>query len=451
MKNLSDWKVFQNRNSDFKKIAYFDNPHSIMDNVARVSLIILYALTAYILLTGGIYHYEIFQTSMGNGAISIILSLGFFAVIEVLKVFFGTYFMRGILSGDAGETKVHMTTYGILLCVCIFGFWWSWNISTDAAPTLNKIINLAEGKSRHNDSTELKAIGADLALLDAQISDVNASEKTGFSVRYKGVVTQKGQDIARTAATTRATLTSQRSEILSRYNTEKDRLRTATDAQMGAASTQLSQYGGFAEVLQIVFLLLTALCEAISYMKTKKDIADGKIQKPIKKPVGFQDLLSPYAQNNTTSNTPHSEQPTERQPIGFRINQAPTPSVLDEVLEIKKPVAQTKETVAQSKAEIKYSELDDKLERLRADILKNSESHFRRGDAKNNTVAKRIFEACDKAFLALKKGGDLTPSVLKRFKEAALDRLALCNSHECYYDSYDDLIKIISNKEANNG
>jgi hypothetical protein len=119
--------------------------------------------------------------------------------------------------------------------------------------------------------------------------------------------------------------------------------------------------------------------------------------------------------------------------------------------EIKNPVPQPAQSVPQPNGQKRLSELDDTIERLRGEILKNSESHFKRGDAKNNTVAKRIFEACDKAFLALKKGGDCTPSVLSRFKEVALDRLDLCASYECYYDSRIDLMNIISDKEGTNG
>jgi hypothetical protein len=111
-------------------------------------------------------------------------------------------------------------------------------------------------------------------------------------------------------------------------------------------------------------------------------------------------------------------------------------------------VAQSAPTVAQQNTEKGLSELDDKLERLRSEILKNSSSHFNRGDAKNNSVAKRIFESCDKAYIALKRGGEVTPSVLTKFKEAALDRLDLCASHNIEYDSRDILFHIIEKREA---
>lgn len=136
---------------------------------------------------------------------------------------------------------------------------------------------------------------------------------------------------------------------------------------------------------------------------------------------------------------------------GFVNRYFPTPSVQVDKSEIKNPVPQPTVTVPQPKVEIKYSELDDKLERLRADILKNSESHFRRGDAKNNSVAKRIHEACDKAFLALKKGGEVSPSVLQRFKDAFIDRTSLCMLHEIHYDSHEDLMNLINSKEVQNG
>jgi hypothetical protein len=143
----------------------------------------------------------------------------------------------------------------------------------------------------------------------------------------------------------------------------------------------------------------------------------------------------------------------------FEIDTAPTPSVqsIDYELsqddisvqtETKNPVPQSAQSVPQPNGQKRLSELDDTIERLRGEILKNSESHFKRGDAKNNTVAKRIFESCDKAFMALRKGGDCTPSVLSRFKEVALDRLDLCASYECYYDSRIDLINLISDKEG---
>lgn len=381
MKSINQWKIFQNRNSEYARIAYFDNPHSIMDNVARVSLLVLYALTCYILLTGGIYHYEIFQTAMGKGAISIILSLGFFVVIEILKIFFGTYLLRGLLTGDAGESKIHMTTYIILFLVSVFGFWWSWNISTDAAPTLNSVIKIAEGKSRHYDSSEVKSITLDIAAIDAQIGTANASEKEGFSNRYHGVVTQNGQNIAKTAANTRNKLTDQRTALLARLNDEKDRIRTSNNAQMSAASTQLSQYGGFAEILQIVFLLLTCLCEAISYMKNKKDMEAGKIPNIAKKPgIGYQDLLKDAPQNRRQA--PAED---ERKPIGFKI---PTPSVL------AIPVITTDKTVITD--EIDTISVNDKLilDALRKGVQElNSEcGNYESKNGNRDTIIKRIRE-----------------------------------------------------------
>ena len=276
MKSLQEWKIFQNsKSSEMKRVAYLDNPHRIMDNVARLSQVLLFGFTAFILITGGIFHYEMFSLSMGNGALSIGFALGFFLIIEVLKVVLGRQLLRGIFSGDAGESKIHAFAYSLMFCLTVFGFWWSWEISTNAAPTLNKVINFAEGKSNHTNEDEAKRLAAEIAAIDQQIAVTTQSEQTGFSIRYRGVVTQEGQKIAKTAANTRQRLTDQRTALLDRLNGEKDRTRSLNETQLSSAANQLGQYGGFAEILQAIFMLLAGLCEVISYMKNKKDIESG--------------------------------------------------------------------------------------------------------------------------------------------------------------------------------
>jgi hypothetical protein len=94
---------------------------------------------------------------------------------------------------------------------------------------------------------------------------------------------------------------------------------------------------------------------------------------------------------------------------------------------------------------------DDKFETLRSDILKNSESHFKRKDAKPETVAKRIFECCDEAILTLRKKPELSPSILLRFEEAYLDRVALAATYGQNYDSIEKLNELVKkHKEGEN-
>lgn len=354
MKSLNEWKIFQNsKSAEIRRIAYLDNPHRIMDNVARLSNVLLFGFTAFILITGGIFHYEMFSLSMGNGALSIGFALGFFVIIEVLKIVLGRQLLRGLFTGDAGESKIHAAAYIIMFCLTVFGFWWSWEISTNAAPTLNKVINFAEGKSNHTNEDEAKRLTAEIAAIDAQITAATQSEQTGFSIRYKGVVTQEGQKIANKAASVKQRLTDQRAALLDRLNGEKDRTRSLNETQLSSAANQLGQYGGFAEILQGIFLLLAGLCEVISYMKNKKDLAEGKIS-------GFQH--HPPISNKDINQNPALN---EKRGIGFRYGEnkesTPTPSVPKAENETPIPVITENVTVITDETENDAFAYGDKI------------------------------------------------------------------------------------------
>lgn len=158
---------------------------------------------------------------------------------------------------------------------------------------------------------------------------------------------------------------------------------------------------------------------------------------------GSLDMIELRKLNETYFNTPDDD---KMNLFNIPVSQSvTTPTPTNENAPIS-TVAQSALTVAQQNTEKGISELDDTLERLRSQILKNSESHFSRGDAKNNSVAKRIFEACDKAYIALKRGGEVTPSVLNKFKEAALDRLDLCAAYNIEYDSREILFHMIEKR-----
>jgi hypothetical protein len=156
----------------------------------------------------------------------------------------------------------------------------------------------------------------------------------------------------------------------------------------------------------------------------------------------YQELFKLYSERNLRFSTKNGRFIMENELA------TPTLSVANQPAVMENTVTQPISTVTQFVEEKAHTDLDDKLENLRKKILENSESHFSRGDAKNQSIAKRIFDRCDDAFLALKKGGDVTPSVVTRFKIAALDRLSLCQKYNLKYDSYNELMGLIESKEV---
>ena len=144
----------------------------------------------------------------------------------------------------------------------------------------------------------------------------------------------------------------------------------------------------------------------------------------------------------------------------------PTDNDLDKVIELAKKLAtaspllaqkitepenidiavpQHNTALAQQKPE-KLSVLDDTLLLIRSNLLKEGKEQFKRNDAKVKSVVTRVFDNCDKAFLALKQKGEVSTYAIKKLRDVLIEKLALCEEWGHVYDSREILEDLLNSR-----
>jgi lipopolysaccharide export system protein LptC len=268
--NNENDNVFRDFGSWFKT-AKMRSPDTNLDEARIFIMVIFWGVTFYILGTGLYYHYEIFKVASNSGWFAIAISATIFIIGEFGKYKLFTVFLWGLFSGDFSRSLPKLGAYSIM-AILITGFYiWSWNISTNAAPTLNSLINKTSNMATvGGDSSSIKDLEAQLAGITAQMNDAAAKETKGFGVKYKGVVTQDGQAIAKKNATLKTNLADQQAQIRTELMAVKSKMNDYKTSQFDLAANQLSEYGGYGELAQLLLLLINSLILMEMYDRNRK-------------------------------------------------------------------------------------------------------------------------------------------------------------------------------------
>ena len=260
--------------SEWFKTAKVRNPQTNLDEARLFVMFIFWGITVYILGTGLYYHYEIFKVASSSGWFAVAISAVIFFIGEVGKYKLFTVFLWGLFSSDIVRSGPKFGAYAIMFLLTAGFYYWSWNISTNAAPTLNALMNkTANSGSIAGDSTAIKNLESELALVTTQINDVSAKEKGGFAIKYKGVTTQEGQAIAKSNAKSKDKLIDQQGLIRQQLLEAKNKMESYRTSQYDLAATQLSEYGGYAELAQLMILLINSLILIEIYDRNRKPVS----------------------------------------------------------------------------------------------------------------------------------------------------------------------------------
>lgn len=275
------------------KYAYQRNPDSILDE----TLLGIWALMGVsILFTvgfGAYYHWAMFQSAFEVGIISVVGSFLVFIVLEITKIFFGLVCIRGLFSGLTFRSFHRLAFMVLVGFVSFFAFRWSIDISTKGIAQVNSYLKQTE----LTESTSFVPPPS-IAALDAQIAALESSKKAGAKATWKGRTTQQGLGVIADNTALQSKLVEQREKEMAAARAAFEESQNLEKTQIAATATLLTDYGGKAEIVQIVCLFLIVLFEIINWQKNKptqptqpvyKDLTHGDtVALNVKRPIGFQ-------------------------------------------------------------------------------------------------------------------------------------------------------------------
>lgn len=294
---------------EYAKVAYFDNPNSIWDEVLKLSWFALAVATGFTAYYGYRYHYAIFKNGGGNEWEALAVSLVIFALGEILKVFLGHRFFRAIFSG---AIKKGLAQLVLTICLGII-FWramvWSIEISANGYGLVN--ANAAT-QAAIQTQTDYSALTKDI---DAQIAVINGNAKLGASVTWKGKITEDGQEIMKRNAKAVAPLLSQREAIIANAIQRDSMLLAQKSVSIGQTMHRQNDYGGKAEWSVCFFLFMIGLLEYVNYRNNKSQVKESVAEE---KPNLFKRWFSLPQRPITAEKKEPLQEDKRPRPIGFK-------------------------------------------------------------------------------------------------------------------------------------
>lgn len=308
-------KASDGNRQNFSKVAYYRNPNSIVDETLIGLWIIAGFAIAFTVAYGGYYHYTIFKGGSGAASVGIIISFALFCVAEFLKVFLGLHFFRSVFSGLWFRSFAHLAFTAGVLALVLGAFMWSIGISSKGVGEVNGAIRTGELlKSSPFDPTPLSAS------YDAQIADAERSIRDAAKMRWKGNITVDGQRIIKRNTDLKNSLSAQKASLIEKASAVHDSTLLVQKSLIRETALRINDYGGKAEYMLAICLLLIALAEVIAYRNNRKQLFPETTSTPPKQP---ETVVSSPKQSETTysQHIPGTDfSQNIRRPIGFDIN-----------------------------------------------------------------------------------------------------------------------------------
>ena len=250
--------------SDFNRLAYFNNPHSMLDEILYLLWIILAGATAFTIYYGIKYHSSIFTNNHTSASETQAITYGILVIGELIMIFFGHLFVRCVFSNLWYKGLPEAIFVICLGAVTFFTFQWSIGISTNgySLTTAN-----AEKKSELAKTGDYSKA---TTLFDNQIADQQKTIEEGRKITWHGKLTWEGQQVIKRANQTIQQLNTQRQSAVNDTKARDEASLKLSDVNIGEAATRTSDYGGKAEILKIVCLFMLGLLEQISFRQNKK-------------------------------------------------------------------------------------------------------------------------------------------------------------------------------------
>jgi hypothetical protein len=217
--------------------------------------------TAY----GIAYHYQIFWAVTGSKFWGMTAAVIFLVIIEITTVFFGLYFFDALLDRLWYKNfKRFVLTLGVG-GIMAAAFMWSISISTEGVAELNKAL-------KHKDiyqHTQFQ-VPAEVAEIDRQISELEATKASGTKSTWKRKPTKEGLQVMQSSNEIHWELLAQRKMLMETAKASQDSLVQTKVFEAGFTSTLLTSYGGYGEYGKFASLFFVSLIGSILREKHKE-------------------------------------------------------------------------------------------------------------------------------------------------------------------------------------
>ena len=269
---FSRWAEGNRRN--LFKLAYRRDPDSIMDELLIGFWIVLFLAVIVTTSFGFFYHYQIFKSLSGTATVGVMASFLFLIVVEFCKVFFGLHFARAFFNMLWFKSWYRLLFTVGVGAIVVGAFHWSIFISTKGISQINNSL-----KSGEIYKAAAFAPPSSIDEIDRQLSELDKAKEAGAKATWRGRTTQGGIDVIKSNTELQRTLLEQRALILETERSRHDSLTVTMVAEAAATSTLLTDYGGKAEYITMLLIVLIVLFEVIIYDKNKEEEAPQPVGK----------------------------------------------------------------------------------------------------------------------------------------------------------------------------
>lgn len=361
------WRQLFGEPSDFNRLAYYKNPHSMLDELLVLFWIALLCATGLTMFYSAKYHISIFEAGKNQAWVTITIALMLLILGEGLKVFLAHRFLRAVFSAMFFKGLPDLILTVVMGILSFYTFMWSVDIST-------KGYALSTSKASKIEVLN-KTGNYDTKKIDDDISSVKKSIENANKIKWHGVITGDAQEIIKRGNKTLNNLNHSRDIAVAAAQQKDAAFLSISNSAIDDNQVRLSDYGGKAEAVVAICLFLICLIERIHY-RINKEAINKKEEK------------GNFLKLNSTAN---SSPITERSTIGFRRNsdvQKTVTTPITPVVTVTTAVTPvTTETVTTKNKEFEYG---DKLIKGLKQAFNAELNNLKIGNGKSETILIRI-------------------------------------------------------------
>lgn len=270
-------KIKSGYKTNLLKYAYQRNPDSLLDETLLFIWALMAIACAFTIAYGGYYHYSMLQNAFGVGVWSVVGSFVVFLAIEIAKIYLGLVFTRSMFS-MLWFKSIYRALFTMLLgLIVVVAFQWSIRISTKGVANVN-------GLAKQTQLYQAAPLPTPPAVLeiDRQIAALEVSDGAAAQSKWKNTTTVPAVRLLRENSNARKDLIAQKTALLAAAKAQADSLQHLQKTEIMATTALLTDYGGKAEYVQIVLILLIVLFEYINY-QNNKHLPHEALEVPLKK------------------------------------------------------------------------------------------------------------------------------------------------------------------------
>lgn len=192
------------------------------------------------------------------GEYSIYIALLAALLLEAAIVFIGFAFAKGIAQRKTFFDRIQFAVVLFLGLTFFVAIYYGFQMSTKGQEQIATVLN----KSQYKTDSTTTLLGNNIAQSDASVEGINSEIKTGAGVKWKGRVTEDGQEIIKRAQKNQNEVLKQKTLLLQAMINRDSVVQKERKYETTAKATFTSLFGGFTELISIFSVFALGFCAA---------------------------------------------------------------------------------------------------------------------------------------------------------------------------------------------